>query len=54
MDAKIGEWVVTPRHGKPVEVQALWINALAILAELRKRGGRRAQGEGLAGRVGQL
>ena len=54
MDAKIGDWVVTPRHGKPVEVQALWINALAILAELRKRGGRRAQGEGLAVRVGQL
>jgi glycogen debranching enzyme len=32
MDAKIGDWVVTPRIGKPVEVQALWINALAIAA----------------------
>lgn len=30
MDAKIGDWVVTPRIGKPVEVQALWINALEI------------------------
>ena len=30
MDAKIGDWVVTPRTGKPVEVQALWINALRI------------------------
>ena len=30
MDAKIGDWVVTPRIGKPVEVQALWLNALAI------------------------
>ncbi len=30
MDAKLGDWVVTPRIGKPVEVQALWINALAI------------------------
>ena len=30
MDAKVGDWVVTPRRGKPVEVQALWINALAI------------------------
>jgi glycogen debranching enzyme len=30
MDAKIGDWVVTPRIGKPVEVQALWINALTI------------------------
>ena len=29
MDAKVGDWVVTPRAGKPVEVQALWINALA-------------------------
>jgi predicted glycogen debranching enzyme len=34
MDAKIGEWVVTPRHGKPVEVQALWYNALCILHDL--------------------
>jgi predicted glycogen debranching enzyme len=32
MDAKIGDWVVTPRIGKPVEVQALWLNALQILA----------------------
>jgi glycogen debranching enzyme len=28
MDAKLGDWVVTPRIGKPVEVQALWLNAL--------------------------
>ncbi len=32
MDAKIGDWVVTPRTGKPVEIQALWYNALRILA----------------------
>jgi predicted glycogen debranching enzyme len=30
MDAKIGDWVVTPRTGKPVEIQALWINALWV------------------------
>jgi predicted glycogen debranching enzyme len=30
MDAKIGDTVITPRIGKPVEIQALWINALAI------------------------
>ena len=30
MDAKVGDWVVTPRIGKPVEVQALWLNALKI------------------------
>lgn len=31
MDAKIGDWVVTPRTGKPVEVNALWINALETM-----------------------
>jgi len=36
MDAKVGDWVVTPRRGKPVEIQALWINALSILAALRE------------------
>jgi len=30
MDAKVGDWVVTPRIGKPVEVQALWLNAVRI------------------------
>lgn len=34
MDVRIGDWVVTPRMGKPVEVQALWYNALKIFAEL--------------------
>lgn len=33
MDARVGDWVVTPRIGKPVEVQALWINALWIASE---------------------
>jgi predicted glycogen debranching enzyme len=33
MDAKIGDWVVTPRTGKPVEINALWINALETLAD---------------------
>jgi len=32
MDAKVGDWVVTPRRGKPVEIQALWYNALALMA----------------------
>ena len=32
MDAKIGDWVVTPRTGKPVEINVLWINALEIMA----------------------
>src|SRR5271165_4446519 len=33
MDAKVGDWVVTPRTGKPVEINALWINALATMKE---------------------
>src|SRR5262245_39902229 len=37
MDAKVGDWVVTPRHGKPVEIQALWYNALCVLEELAAR-----------------
>jgi predicted glycogen debranching enzyme len=34
MDAKVGDWVVTPRIGKPVEIQALWLNALRVAGEL--------------------
>jgi predicted glycogen debranching enzyme len=30
MDAKVGDWVVTPRIGKPVEIQSLWLNALSL------------------------
>jgi predicted glycogen debranching enzyme len=37
MDAKVGDWVVTPRVGKPVEVQALWLNALRIGATRAER-----------------
>ena len=33
MDAKVGDWVVTPRIGKPVEIQALWVHALHIAAK---------------------
>ena len=39
MDAKVGDWVVTPRRGKPVEVQALWYNALRIMQDLAVRFG---------------
>src|SRR5215469_18867781 len=34
MDAKVGDWVVTPRCGKPVEVQALWYNAIRTMEDL--------------------
>jgi predicted glycogen debranching enzyme len=40
MDAKVDDWVVTPRCGKPVEVNALWYNALMILAKFAKRLGK--------------
>jgi predicted glycogen debranching enzyme len=39
MDAKVGEWVVTPRRGKPVEIQALWYNALCIMEDLARQFG---------------
>jgi predicted glycogen debranching enzyme len=39
MDARIGDWVVTPRRGKPVEIQALWYNALRIMQDLAPRFG---------------
>src|SRR5579859_507865 len=35
MDAKVGDTVFTPRHGKPVEIQALWYHALRIMARLQ-------------------
>jgi predicted glycogen debranching enzyme len=40
MDAKVGDWVVTPRRGKPVEIQALWYNALRFMALWAKDLGR--------------
>jgi predicted glycogen debranching enzyme len=42
MDAKVGDWVVTPRIGKPVEINALWFNALTAMAGM-------AEGLGLSG-----
>ncbi len=39
MDAKAVDWVVTPRQGKPVELNALWYNALCITADLCERSG---------------
>ena len=42
MDAKVGDWVVTPRRGKPVEIQALWYNALCIMEDFARRLGDEA------------
>lgn len=44
MDARIGEWVVTPRMGRPVEVQALWYNALRIFSRLLALNGQETDG----------
>ncbi|HSM58330.1 MAG TPA: amylo-alpha-1,6-glucosidase [Candidatus Sulfomarinibacteraceae bacterium] len=43
MDAKVEEWVVTPRAGKAVEVNALWYNALRNMADFARRLGRDAE-----------
>jgi glycogen debranching enzyme len=45
MDAKIGDWVVTPRIGKPVEIQALWYNALRAMQDLARRCDRAADSD---------
>jgi len=37
MDAKVGDWVVTPRRGKPVEIQALWYNAVCTMEDIARR-----------------
>ena len=42
MDAKVGDWVVTPRTGKPVEINALWYNALRAMAGFARHLGRPA------------
>lgn len=36
MDARVGDWVVTPRAGKPIEINALWINALNTMGEIAR------------------
>jgi len=52
MDAKVGDRVVTPRIGKPVEVNALWLNAAAAMARFARDLGRdAAEYEGLAERA---
>jgi predicted glycogen debranching enzyme len=45
MDSKIGDWVVTPRTGKPVEIQALWHNALCSMEDFANRFGDGANAE---------
>lgn len=42
MDAKVGDWVVTPRQGKPVEINALWYNALRLTSQWAAESGEPA------------
>jgi predicted glycogen debranching enzyme len=49
MDAKIGDYVATPRHGKPVEIQALWYNALRFTESLAARFADAAEAARLGG-----
>ena len=54
MDAKVGDWVVTPRQGKPVEIQALWYHALRVMEDFAARFGDAEGGEryrAMAGRA---
>jgi predicted glycogen debranching enzyme len=55
MDAKMGDWVVTPRRGKAVEINALWYNAMCLLAEWLQAGDPAAAEHyaGLAKRIRQ-
>jgi predicted glycogen debranching enzyme len=43
MDAKVGDWVVTPRIGKPIEINALWYNALETMVVLSPKVGKPAE-----------
>jgi len=45
MDAQVGDWVVTPRSGKPIEVNALWYNALCLLRDLSGQFGEQEKGK---------
>jgi predicted glycogen debranching enzyme len=54
MDAKVGDWVVTPRRGKPVEVNALWYNALRITAELTDDDAMRERAESVRVRFSEV
>src|SRR5688572_28788417 len=47
MDAKMGDWIVTPRRGKAVEINALWYNALRLLADWHQHAGNGARAQAL-------
>ena len=48
MDAKVGDWVVTPRRGKTVEINALWFNALCVVRDWLNDSGKTADAQDLS------
>ena len=54
MDAKVGDWVVTPRTGKAVEINALWHNALRVAGDLARRAGQPDEAAAYETRAGQV
>ncbi|MDB4970366.1 MAG: glycogen debranching enzyme, partial [Myxococcales bacterium] len=54
MDAKCGDWVVTPRRGKAVEINALWYNAVSLMAGWMKDLERPADADELTARAKQV
>jgi predicted glycogen debranching enzyme len=54
MDAKLGDWVVTPRQGKPVEINALFYNALCVLADFAERLGLSAERDSYRARAARV
>jgi predicted glycogen debranching enzyme len=53
MDAKVGDWVVTPRRGKAVEINALWYNALCLTETWLREAGETADADALAAHAGR-
>jgi len=49
MDAKVDDWVVTPRRGKAVEINALWYNTLRLLEGWLRQFDRKSEADGIAG-----
>src|SRR5262249_14802418 len=54
MDAKIGDWVVTPRQGKPVEINALFYNALCVLSDFAERLGHPGDADHYRAQAGRV
>jgi predicted glycogen debranching enzyme len=54
MDAKVGDWVVTPRRGKAVEINALWYNALRLMGKWLEDADSAEEAQGVAALAGRV